>query len=29
MKLQQIYLAACRGENPAYSDWVTPVSYEA
>jgi len=27
MKLQQIYLAACRGENPAYSDWVTPVSY--
>jgi branched-chain amino acid aminotransferase len=27
MKLQQAYLAACRGENPRYSAWVTPVSY--
>lgn len=28
MKLQQVYLAACRGENPRYSDWLTPVTYE-
>ena len=28
MKLQRAYLAACRGEDPKYSDWVTPVSYE-
>src|SRR3989440_10737268 len=25
MKLQALYLSACRGENPAYRDWVTPV----
>ena len=25
MQLQSRYLAACRGENPAYQDWVTPV----
>ena len=25
MKLQQLYLAACRGENETYQDWVTPV----
>ena len=28
MKLQQAYLAACRGENPKYSDWLTPVTYK-
>ncbi len=28
MQLQQAYLAACRGENPRYSDWVTPVTYK-
>lgn len=28
MQLQQAYLAACRGEDPQYSDWVTPVTYE-
>ena len=27
MQLQQAYLAACRGEDPKYSDWVTPVTY--
>lgn len=27
MRLQRAYLAACRGENPAYSHWITPVSY--
>ncbi|HEU5380561.1 MAG TPA: branched-chain amino acid transaminase [Ktedonobacteraceae bacterium] len=27
LQLQQTYLAACRGENPRYSDWVTPVTY--
>ena len=25
MKLQELYLAACRGENEKYRDWVTPV----
>jgi branched-chain amino acid aminotransferase len=25
MKLQKLYLSACRGENEAYRDWVTPV----
>src|SRR5579859_376023 len=25
MQLQQAYLAACRGENDTYRDWVTPV----
>ncbi len=25
MQLQARYLAACRGDNPAYQDWVTPV----
>ena len=25
MKLQELYLAACRGENDKYRDWVTPV----
>ncbi|HEX6483565.1 MAG TPA: branched-chain amino acid transaminase [Ktedonobacteraceae bacterium] len=25
MKLQELYLAACRGENEKYKDWVTPV----
>ncbi|HLI91559.1 MAG TPA: branched-chain amino acid transaminase [Ktedonobacteraceae bacterium] len=25
MKLQSLYLAACRGENEQYRDWVTPV----
>ncbi|HZS79629.1 MAG TPA: branched-chain amino acid transaminase [Ktedonobacteraceae bacterium] len=25
MKLQQLYLAACRGELEGYKDWVTPV----
>ena len=25
MKLQSLYLSACRGENEKYSDWVTPV----
>jgi len=25
MKLQEAYLAACRGENEKYRDWVTPV----
>jgi branched-chain amino acid aminotransferase len=25
MKLQALYLSACRGENEKYSDWVTPV----
>jgi branched-chain amino acid aminotransferase len=25
MQLQALYLAACRGENAAYRDWVTPV----
>ncbi len=25
MKLQQLYLSACRGENEKYRDWVTPV----
>lgn len=25
MKLQALYLTACRGENPQYRDWVTPV----
>lgn len=27
MQLQQAYLAACRGENPQYSDWVTAIAY--
>lgn len=27
MQLQKAYLAACRGEDPTYSTWVTPVSY--
>lgn len=27
MQLQQAYLAACKGEDPQYSEWVTPVSY--
>ncbi|MEO7021788.1 MAG: branched-chain amino acid transaminase [Ktedonobacteraceae bacterium] len=27
MQLQTAYLAACRGEDPRYSDWVTPVAY--
>ena len=26
-RLQQAYLAACRGENTKYSGWVTPVNY--
>src|SRR5258708_4946899 len=25
MKLQELYLSACRGENEKYRDWVTPV----
>jgi len=25
MKLQALYLGACRGENETYGDWVTPV----
>ncbi len=25
MRLQQAYLAVCRGENPRYSHWLTPV----
>ncbi len=25
MKLQALYLSACRGENEKYKDWVTPV----
>ena len=25
MKLQKLYLSACRGENEAYRDWVTPI----
>jgi branched-chain amino acid aminotransferase len=25
MKLQELYLSACRGENEKYKDWVTPV----
>ena len=25
MKLQKLYLSACRGENEEYKDWVTPV----
>ncbi len=25
MKLQNVYLSACRGENEKYRDWVTPV----
>lgn len=25
MKLQELYLSACRGENERYRDWVTPV----
>jgi len=25
MKLQKLYLSACRGENERYKDWVTPV----
>lgn len=25
MKLQELYLSACRGENERYTDWVTPV----
>ena len=25
MKLQELYLVACRGENEKYKDWVTPV----
>ena len=25
MKLQKLYLSACRGENEKYRDWVTPV----
>jgi len=25
MKLQALYLSACRGENEKYRDWVTPV----
>jgi branched-chain amino acid aminotransferase len=25
MQLQRLYLSACRGENEAYRDWVTPV----
>ena len=25
MKLQKLYLSACRGENEQYKDWVTPV----
>jgi branched-chain amino acid aminotransferase len=25
MKLQDLYLSACRGENEKYKDWVTPV----
>jgi branched-chain amino acid aminotransferase len=25
MQLQALYLSACRGENPTYRDWVTPV----
>jgi branched-chain amino acid aminotransferase len=25
MKLQSLYLSACRGENEKYRDWVTPV----
>ncbi len=25
MKLQDLYLSACRGENEKYHDWVTPV----
>jgi len=25
MKLQSTYLAACRGENEKYQDWITPV----
>ena len=25
MKLQEVYLSACRGENEKYRDWVTPV----
>jgi branched-chain amino acid aminotransferase len=28
MQLQRAYLAACRGEDPKYRDWVTPVTYE-
>lgn len=28
MQLQRAYLAACRGEDPRYSDWVTPVTYK-
>lgn len=27
MRLQQAYLAACRGEDTRYSHWVTPVMY--
>jgi branched-chain amino acid aminotransferase len=25
MKLQELYLSACRGENEKYKDWVTPI----
>ena len=25
MRLQELYLSACRGENEKYKDWVTPV----
>jgi branched-chain amino acid aminotransferase len=25
MKLQEVYLSACRGENEKYRSWVTPV----
>lgn len=28
MQLQRAYLAACRGEDPNYSDWITPVAYQ-
>lgn len=27
MQLQQAYLAACRGEDPQYSGWVTAITY--